>query len=137
MRAFIKPDLLRCNDVRPANDQNAGCNGDKSRQKVRQRHYNLCLVIPLEFMALTLSEYSSSPPLLSIRLEGGGDRLADLVDQLTLECCHSFRFYGSCRKRIPIRDSSMPKIVLSQCGVSSDVFIGLIVPTTCSSICWD
>ena len=68
---------------------------------------------------------------------GGGKRLADLVDQLTLECCLSFRFYGSCRKRIPIRDSSMPKRILSQCGVSSDVFISLIVPTTCSSICWD
>ena len=85
---------------------------------------------------LTLSKYSSSPPLWSIRLEGG-KRLADLVDQLILECCHSFLFYGSCRKRIPIRDSSMPKRILSQCGVSSDVFIGLIVPTTCSSICWD
>ena len=68
---------------------------------------------------------------------GGGERLADLVDQLTLECCHSFRFYGSCRKRIQIRDSSMPKRILFQCGVSSDVFISLIVPTTCSSICWD
>ena len=70
-------------------------------------------------------------------LRGWGKRLADLVDQLTLECCHSFRFYGSCRKIIPIRDSSMPKRILSQCGVGSDVFIGLIVPTTCSSICWD
>ena len=58
---------------------------------------------------------------------GGGERLADLVDQLTLECCHSFRFFGS----------SMPKIILSQCGVSSDAFMGLIVPTTRSSICWD
>ena len=77
-------------------------------------------------MTLTLSEYSSSPPLWSIRLEGG-KRLADQVDQLTFECCHSFRFYGSCWKRIPIRDSSMPKRILSQCGVSSDVFIGLIV----------
>ena len=80
--------------------------------------------------------YCSCPPLWSIRLKGG-KRLADLVDQLTLECCHSFWFYGSCRKRIPIRDSSMPKRILSQCGVSSAVFIGLIVPTTCSFICWD
>ena len=80
-------------------------------------------------LTLTLSESSSSPPLWSIRLEGG-KRLADLVDQLTLECCHSFRFYSRCRKRIPIRDSSMPKRILSQCGVSSDVFISLIVPTT-------
>ena len=82
--------------------------------------------------------YSSSPSLWGTRLEGGGgERLADQVDQLTLECCHSFRFYGSCWKWIPIRDSSMPKRILSQCGASSDVFIGLIVPTTCSFICWD
>ena len=32
-----------------------------------------------------------------------------------LEGCHSFLFYGSCRKRILIRDNSMPKIILSFC----------------------
>ena len=31
----------------------------------------------------------------------------------------------------------MPKRILSQCGVSSKMFIGLIVPTTCSSVRWD
>ena len=31
----------------------------------------------------------------------------------------------------------MSKRILSQCGVSSDVFIGLIVPITFSFICWD
>ena len=40
---------------------------------------------------------------------GGGKGLVDLVNQLTLERCHSFWFYGSCRKKIPISDSSMPK----------------------------
>ena len=45
---------------------------------------------------------------------GGGKRLTGLVDQLTLECCHSFRFYGSCRKRIPMRDSV--RRVTSQVG---------------------
>ena len=67
---------------------------------------------------------------------GGGEGLVDLVNQLTLERCHSFWFYGSCRKRIPIRDSSMPKRILSQCGVSSKMFIGLIVPTTSSPVRW-
>ena len=83
--------------------------------------------------------WNNTPAVLHCGVSGwrGGKRLPDLVDQLTLECCHSFRFCGSCRKRIPIRDSSMPKRILSQCGVSSDVFISLIVPTTCSSICWD
>ena len=49
--------------------------------------------------------------------------LVDLVDQLTLESVHCFWFYGSCQKRIPIRHSLMPKRILSQCGVSSEVFI--------------
>ena len=66
-----------------------------------------------------------------------GKGLVDLVNQLTLERCHSFWFYGSCRKRIHIRDSSMPERILSQCGVSSKMFIGLIVSTTCSSVRWD
>ena len=29
---------------------------------------------------------------------GGGERLADLVDQLTLECCHSFRLAAAGRE---------------------------------------
>ena len=37
-----------------------------------------------------------------------------LVNQLILESCHSFRFYGSGQKRIPIRDYLMPKRILSQ-----------------------
>ena len=80
--------------------------------------------------------YSSSTSYVKYQA-GGGKGLVDLVNQLTLERCHSFWFYGSCRKRIPIRDSSMPKRILSQCGVSSKMFIGLIVPTTCSSVRWD
>ena len=92
-----------------------------------------CLVYQGADFELILQQSS----IVEYQAGGGGKRLADLVDQLTLECCHSFRFCGSCRKRIPIRDSSMPKRILSQCGVSSDVFISLIVPTTCSSICWD
>ena len=87
---------------------------------------------------LTLKCYPAAPPIWSIGLEGGGgEGLVDLVNQLTLERCHSFWFHSSCRKRIPIRDSSMPKRILSQCGVSSKMFIGLIVPTTCFSVCWD
>ena len=88
---------------------------------------------------LNFELWNNTPAVLHCGVSGwrGGKMLADLVDQLTLECCHSFRFCGSCRKRIPIRDSSMPTRILSQCGVSSDVFISLIVPTTCSSICWD
>ena len=65
---------------------------------------------------------------------GGGERLVDLVNQLNLERCHNFLDFGSCRKSIPIRDSSMQFFFLSQCGVSSKMFIGLIVPTTCSSV---
>ena len=80
---------------------------------------------------------SSSTSYLEYQAGGGGEGLVDLVNQLTLERCHSFWFYGSCRKRIPIRDSSMPKRMLSQCGVSSKMFIGLIVPTTCFSVRWD
>ena len=83
-----------------------------------------------------LTLYSSSTSYVEYQA-GGGKGLVDLVNQLTLERCHSFWFYGSCRKRIPIRDSSMPKRILSQCGVSSKMFIGLIVPTTCSSVRWD
>ena len=42
----------------------------------------------------------AAPPMW--RLEGGGGKgLVSLVNQLTLERCHSFLFYGSCRKRIP------------------------------------
>ena len=87
-------------------------------------------------LTLTLTLYSSSTSYVEYQA-GGGEGLVDLVNQLTLERCHSFLFYGSCRKRIPIRDSSMPKRILSQCGVSSKMFIGLIVPTTCSSVRWD
>ena len=85
---------------------------------------------------ISLISQSSSTSYLEYQA-GGGKGLVDLVNQLTLERCHSFWFYGSCRKRIPIRDSSMPKRILSQCGVSSKMFIGLIVPTTCSSVRWD
>ena len=85
---------------------------------------------------VTLTLYSSSTSYVEYQA-GGGKGLVDLVNQLTLERCHSFCFYGSCRKRIPIRDSSMPKRILSQCGVSSKMFIGLIVPTMCSSVRWD
>ena len=87
-------------------------------------------------LTLTLTLYSSSTSYVEYQA-GGGKGLVDLVNQLTLERCHSFWFYGSCRKRIPIRDSSMPKRILSQCGVSSKMFIGLIVPTTGSSVRWD
>ena len=64
----------------------------------------------------------TAPPMWSVRLEEG-KRLINLVNQLTLERCHSFWFYDSYRERIPIRESSMPKIILSKCGVS------LIVPS--------
>ena len=87
-------------------------------------------------MVGSLTLYSSSTSYVEYQ-SGGGKGLVDLVNQLTLERCHSFWFYGSCRKRIPIRDRSMPKRILSQCGVSSKMFIGLIVPTTCSSVRWD
>ena len=58
---------------------------------------------------------------------GGGVRPLE-VYQLTLEPRHSFLFYGSCRKRILIRNNSMPKRVMSQCGVSYVVFIDLHRP---------
>ena len=90
----------------------------------------------LHFLNFDFEMLSSSTSYLKYQT-GGGKGLVDLVNQLTLERCHSFWFYGSCRKRIPIRDSSMPKRILSQCGVSSKMFIGLIVPTMCSSVCWD
>ena len=67
------------------------------------------------------------PPPPNVKYQGG-KWLADLlhlVDQLTLKHCHSFPFYGNCRKRIPIRDSSMPKTILYHCSVSSDVFMSL------------
>ena len=69
---------------------------------------------------------------------GGGKRLADLVDQLTLaRFCDSFRFYGNRQKIILIRDSLLPKRILSQRGVhSSDVFkIGPIVLTSHCFVC--
>ena len=46
-------------------------------------------VVFAHILTLILSEYSSSPPLWSIRLEGG-KRLADLVDQLTLNAATVF-----------------------------------------------
>ena len=52
------------------------------------------------------STYSSSSPMWSIRLEGR-KRLADLVDQLTLERCHSFWFDGSCWFTNPILSHHM------------------------------
>ena len=73
--------------------------------------------------------YSSSTSYVEYQAEGGRG-LAVLVNQLTFERCHSFRFYGSGRKIILSRKSLMPKCILFQCGVSSDVFIGFIVPTT-------
>ena len=92
----------------------------------------------LAFFLWTLKLWNYIQQHLQFGVSGWrGKGLVDLVNQLTLERCHSFWFYGSCRKRIPIRDSSMPKRILSQCGVSSKMFIGLIVPTTCSSVRWD
>ena len=111
------------------------CSVQPTRSKTGQRRVriiNTLLKYKCHFDSIL-----QQPSIVEYQAVGGGKRLADQVNQLTLECCHSFRFYGSCRKRIPIRDSSMPKISLSQCGVSSDVFIGLIVSNTCSSICWD
>ena len=55
-------------------------------------------------LTLTLSEYSSSPPLWSFQAGGG---------ELTLECCHSFWFYGSCcylRLTHPLPSMSLPSI---------------------------
>ena len=49
-------------------------------------------------LTLTLTLYSSSTSYVEYQA-GGGKGLVDLVNQLTLERCHSFWFYGSCRKR--------------------------------------
>ena len=87
--------------------------------------YKILLQREIGPMLWTLNWYSSSTFFLEYQA-GGGKGLVDLVNQLTLERCHSFWFYGSCRKRIPIRDSLMPKGILSQCGVSSKMFIFLL-----------
>ena len=105
-------------------------------QSIKLRQHVLPSSQAHHFKTLNFKILSSSTSYLEYQA-GGGKGLVDLVNQLTLERCHSFWFYGSCRKRIPIRDSSMPKRILSQCGVSSKMFIGLIVPTTCSSVRWD
>ena len=54
--------------------------------------------------------------MCSIRMDGG-KRMVDLADSRTLPQFFYY-FHGSCRERITIRDSSMPKILLSKCDVS-------------------
>ena len=48
--------------------------------------------------SLTHFEWILQQPSIVEYQAGGGKRLVDLVDQLTLERCHCFQFYASCHR---------------------------------------